>query len=920
MPRGSLRAYHAKRDFARTAEPKGAVGKQKTSKLHYLIQKHAARALHYDFRLEWNGVLMSWAVPKGPSEDPDDKRLAVRTEDHPLDYGSFEGTIPEGEYGGGTVMLWDTGTWAPQEPDVDAQLNKGKLAFVLHGKRLHGKWALVKLRKRSPKDKGNNWLLIKELDDYMRRGGTPSVETEKTSVKSGRTMNEIAEGKAIWHSNRKGSGAAKGDPVILAGTGKAASAKTTSTRSSGSKKKSASNPSERHPPESDPPASPRRREASGARLPARLPAFVEPQLATLVDAPPGGREWLHEIKYDGYRAVTAVAGDRVAIYTRKGLDWTDRFARLVPALQRLNCDSALLDGEIAVADSKGHTDFGALQNALSTGKGGLTYYLFDLLELDGRDMRRRPLAERKEVLRDLLRGVGAPLIYSDHVAGNGAKAFEQACAMKLEGLISKQASAPYYSGRTRSWLKSKCGFEQEFVIIGWRPSDKAGRPFSSLLLAVREGDTFRYAGRVGSGYSGEGLDRLSQQFKLLVRKTAPVPDVPPNIARRARFVEPKLVAEIIFRGWTRDGLVRQGSFKGLRSDKPAAEVVMEAPVPTRKATQSGQKAASTKASARKPSSRKTAPRKTVKSASARLRKATPHVATRPKGDTEEIAGVRITHPDRVLYPDAGITKRDVIKHYLSIADLMLPHIADRPLSLVRAPRGVGGETFYQKHASEGWPDEFKAISIREKSGADRYLYIADERGLVAAAQMSVLELHIWCSHVDEVEQPDRLVFDFDPDEGLDFVHVREAAKAMRGMLKEVGLQSFPMVTGGKGVHVVAPLRRGHSWDEHREFAEALARVMAEHDPDRFIATMSKAKRRGKIFVDYLRNQRGATAISPFSTRARKGAPVAVPVSWERLARLDSAHPVAVGDVKRFLGSRDPWPGYFKLRQGLPKLK
>ncbi len=909
MARGSLREYHAKRDFARTAEPKGVVGKQKTSKLRYLIQKHAARALHYDFRLEWNGVLMSWAVPKGPSENPDDKRLAVRTEDHPLDYGNFEGSIPEGEYGGGTVMLWDRGTWTPQEPDVEESLKKGKLAIILHGERLHGKWALVKLRKRSPKDKGNNWLLIKELDDYMRRGGTPSTETERTSVKSGLTMDEIAqgkrEGKAVWHSNRKSGGASQSDPEIIAGP-----SKTRSTSRSGSKKKPASNRSARELPE----RASRRQTAN-----VKLPAFVEPQLATLIDEAPAGDEWVHEIKYDGYRAVTAVAGDKVALYTRKGLDWTDRFSRLVPALQRLPCDSALLDGEIAVADATtGHTDFGALQDALSTGKGVLTYYLFDLLRLDGEDLRRLPLAERKMRLRTLLASSGAPLVYSDHVVGNGADVFANACAMKLEGLISKQADAPYLSGRARSWLKSKCGFEQEFVIIGWRPSDKAGRPFSSLLLAVREGVAFRYAGRVGSGYSGEGLGTLSQQFKALARKTAPVPDVPPAIARQARFVEPKLVAEIAFRGWTHDGLVRQASFKGLRSDKPAAEVVREAPVPTRKATQSG---TGTKTAARKTTARKTSTRDaTAKTAISRTRKANLHVARQASGDAEEIAGIRITNPDRVLYPDAGITKRDVIAHYLSIADLMLPHIACRPLSLVRAPRGVGGETFYQKHASEGWPDEFKAISIREKSGSDRYLYIEDERGLVAAAQMSVLELHIWCCHVDEVEKPDRLVFDFDPDEGLGFEHVREAARLMRTMLEDLGLQSFPLVTGGKGVHVVVPLKRGHSWDEHREFAEALARVMADHDPERFIANMSKAKRRGKIFVDYLRNQRGATAISPFSTRARKGAPVAVPVSWERLARLDTAHPVAVGEVKRFIGAKDPWPGYFKLRQGLPKLK
>ncbi len=675
-------------------------------------------------------------------------------------------------------MLWDAGTWAPQEPDVEGALKKGKLAFILHGERLHGKWALVKLRKRSPKDK-DNWLLIKELDDYMRRGGTPSVETETTSVTSGRSMDEIAAGKAVWHSNRKS--ATKGDPEIVAG-----SKKTASTDRSGSKKKSGAKSEPLKP-------APSKRSAS-----AKLPAFVEPQLATLVDGPPSGNEWLHEIKYDGYRGVAAVADGKVAIYTRNGLDWSDRFARIVPALQRLDCKSALLDGEIAVAGAEGHTDFGALQDALSSGEGALTYYLFDLLELDGHDLQGRPLTDRKQKLRALLKGVEAPLIYSDHVVGNGAEAFEQACAMKLEGLISKQADAPYRSGRTRSWLKSKCGFEQEFVIIGWRPSDKAGRPFSSLLLAVRDGETFRYAGRVGSGYSGEGLDRLSQQFKALARKTSPVPDVPRDIARHARFVEPKLVAEIAFRGWTREGLVRQGSFKGLRSDKPASEVVKEAPMPRQQATQDETTTQAAKTGAKK-AAKKTARKTSAKTARSKVRKAvSPRVVSTVRDGAEEIAGVRITHPDRVFYPDCGITKRDVIAHYLSVADLMLPHIADRPLSLVRAPRGVGGETFYQKHASEGWPDEFKAISIREKSGSDRYLYIEDERGLVAAAQMSVLELHIWCCHVDEVEKPDRLVFDFDPDEDLDFGHVRAAAKDMRAMLKEIGPAILPDGDGREG--------------------------------------------------------------------------------------------------------------------------
>ena len=924
MPRGSLRDYHAKRDFKLTAEPKGIVGKHKAAGLRYLIQKHDASRLHYDFRLEWNGTLLSWAVPKGPSENPDDKRLAVHVEDHPIDYGDFEGTIPKGQYGGGTVMLWDTGSWEPHEDDVDAALSKGKMAFTLYGKRLQGNWALVKLRARSPKDK-DNWLLIKEHDEYERKTGKLTVERETTSVTSGRAMEEIAAGNAVWQSNRgNGGGSSRNTSQgssdveeIVAGTAKRKSA-------SGSKKKPAVRSSEKP-----------SRKASGKTSSARLPAFVAPQLATLVEAPPNGNDWLHEIKYDGYRAVTAVSGDKAAVFTRNALDWTDKFRPLVPSLLKLPCDSALLDGEIAVADADGRTDFGALQNALSERTGRMAYYLFDLLHLDGKDLRQHPLIERKEMLRELLSsstGKG-PLIYSDHVIGKAAEVFAQACHLKLEGLISKEANASYRSGRTRSWLKSKCGFEQEFVIIGWRPSTKAGRPFSSLLLAVREGDHYRYAGRVGSGYSGAGLESLSKQFKALARKTPPVKDVPADIARRAKYIEPNLVAEIAFRGWTREGYVRQGSFKGLRSDKPAKEIVKETPVPTRKIAKPETAKPETAKPAAKPaaaSATKSASKKRgakSNTASSARRKAAPPNKPAPRktvrssasDGAEEIEGVRVSHPDKVLFAAQDVTKRQLIDHYLSIADAMLPHIVNRPISLVRCPQGSGHQCFFQKHASDGFPEQFKPIRIREKSGSDTYFYIEDERGLVAAVQVGVLELHLWCCHVEDVEQPDRLIFDFDPDEGLDFSHVKQAAKDMRSRLKDIGLESFPMVTGGKGVHVVVPLTPGHSWDQHREFAEALARVMAQEQPDRFVANMSKAKRKGKIFVDYLRNQRGATAISPFSTRARPGAYVAMPVTWQKLARLDNAHPVAVGEAAKFLGRSDPWPGYFKLKQPLPRM-
>ena len=621
---------------------------------------------------------------------------------------------------------------------------------------------------------------------------------------------------------------------------------------------------------------------------------MSPQLATLVDASPAGGEWLHEVKYDGYRAIASVAGGKVVIRTRKGLDWTARFRPLVEPLAALPCDSALLDGEIAVADAHGHTDFGALQEALSNGGKGIVYYLFDLLELDGEDLRKLSLIERKERLARLLKGGPVPLVYSDHIKGAGDEVFAHACKIKLEGIVSKRADAPYVSGRTQTWLKVKCGMEQEFVVIGWRPSDKAARPFRSLLLGLREGGALRYAGRVGSGYSGARLEDLSAKFRKIERKTPPVPDVPPAIARHAHFLEPKLVAEIAFRGWTRDGLVRQGSFKGLRSDKPASEVVREKAMP--------------KASALKRAKAETAKAPVKRSARAAKSSAA--------GEDDTIAGVRVTHPDRVLFEAQGVTKRDLIDYYLAIADRILPHIVNRPLALVRCPEGSGSECFFQKHASAGFPDEFGHVRIKEKTATREYMTVENERGLVAAVQVGVLELHVWCSRGKALETPDRMVFDFDPDEGLPFEMVRDAARDMSERLRQLGLESFPMATGGKGIHVVVPLSPKHSWDEHRNFAEALARVMADEEPDRYVATMSKAKREGRIFIDYLRNQRGATAICPYSTRSRAGAFVATPLSWPQIARLKNARPATIEDARK-LAKADPWPDYFKLRQRLP---
>ncbi|WP_421723380.1 DNA ligase D [Bauldia sp.] len=838
----SLRTYRAKRDFTKTAEPSG--DEDRASGGHrYLIQKHDATRLHFDFRLELDGVLLSWAVPNGPSYDPHDKRLAVHVEDHPLDYGDFEGTIPKGEYGGGTVMLWDEGTWEPVG-DPEAGLAKGDLKFILHGERLRGKWVLVRMKpKRGERSKNENWLLIKEQDAYATEESKPIIERALTSVRSGRTMAEIAAGHVEW----KDSGFA-----IKKG-----------------------------------------RKAPSQSAGVKPPKFVAPQLAGLAEAAPAGDDWLHEIKYDGYRAIAAIGGGEAVVYTRRGLDWTDRFQPIVRPLIDLPCRTALLDGEVAITDKQGHTDFGALQDALGEGGGrGIGYYLFDLLSLDGEDLRKRPLTERKARLSDLLADQprSGPLFYSDHVVGHGGDMLDRVCAMGLEGIISKRANAPYRSGRAKSWLKVKCGWGQEFIIIGWRPSSVKGRPFSSILLATREGGELTYRGRVGSGFGERELDTLWPELKKREIKTPAAPDVPADIRRKARFVKPELVAEIAFRGFTDEGAVRQGSYKGLRKDKAAAAVIAETPA--------------------KP----TAPAKAK-------RKEDTVVAIDDARDDKavEIAGVRVTHPDKVVFPGQGITKRTLAAYFLGVADRILPHVANRPLSLVRCPDGADGDCFFQKHASPGFPKAFKPIRIKEKRGSDLYLYIEDEQGLVACVQMGALELHIWGSHNATLEQPDRLVFDLDPDEGMDFAAVKAAARDIRDRLAAVGLTTFPMVTGGKGIHVVAPLQPRHDWEAVKDFAEAFARTVAAAEPDTYLAVATKAKRTGRIFIDYLRNGRGATAIAPYSTRARKGAPVAWPMTWAGVARAKDARVATVETAAALLKRQksDPWAGYFDVEQALP---
>ncbi len=810
---GSLDTYWEKRQFDETPEPRGRPGRHQGRRQGhvYIIQKHAARRLHYDFRLELDGVLKSWAVTRGPSLDPAQKRLAVRTEDHPIDYARFEGTIPQGHYGGGTVMLWDRGSWDPIG-DPHEGLAKGKLAFHLHGERLKGRWALVRFkgsRKGERKSPRENWLLIKELDDEVDRD-RDVLEDYDTSVATDRSLDEIASAKA-----------AKAPRKAVA-------------------KES------------------RRDAKAGARKRHKLPGFVAPELATLVDAPPKVAGWLFEMKFDGYRALLSASGEQVRIYTRNGHDWTDRFGRVARAGAKLGLDGALIDGEVVVLDHRGRTDFGHLQRALKGEEDSpLSYFAFDLLAEGGADLRKLPLTERKERLRRLLgrQGRDGPIYFTDHVEGGGDKMLAQLCRHGFEGIIAKRAEARYRSGRGHDWLKVKCGQVQEFVIAGWSPSTKR-RPFSSLILAVREKGALRYAGRVGSGFDEAELDELGRRFAKLARKDPAIGgEIPASVRRGAKWIRPVLVAEVAFANFTRDGLVRQARYLGLREDKPARAVKREVPEPVEGAV----------------------------------------MATRGSGDV--IAGVKLSHPDKVLYEEQGITKRDLAHYFQKVAPLMLPGIENRLVSLVRCPEGSAKACFFQRHAHPGMPTSFGRVEVE---GSDKkreaYLVLKGMTGLIAAAQFGVLEIHVWGSTIDDIERPNRLVFDLDPGDGVDFAAVKHAAVDLRDTLAAIGLDSVPMLTGGKGVHVVVPIARRHEWPVVKAFCRAVAERLADAAPDRFIATMAKAKRKGLIFIDYLRNDRSATAVAPFSPRARAGAPVAWPVEWAELGKVAAAGMVTIDAV------------------------
>ncbi len=844
----ALTEYKRKRDFAKTPEPAGApVHPRASPKLSFVIQKHAARRLHYDFRLELDGVLKSWAVPKGPSADPGEKRLAVHVEDHPLEYGGFEGVIPEKQYGAGASMIWDRGSWAPLDADPQAAYAKGNLKFLLDGQKLHGKWVLVRMGGTHAGRNHENWLLIKERDEAAMPGsGDAIVADNPSSAATGRTIDEIAADRdRIWGPNGE-------ERPVAARAGQPPRA--VPARIAGAKK-------------------------------GRMPADLRPLLAYAADQAPDGPGWLHEIKYDGYRLLARVSDGKVRLSTRSGLDWTAKFPALATRLAELPVKSALIDGEIVHLQADGTTNFGHLQDAIATGRTEtLVFYGFDLLHLDGWDLTGAPLEDRKAALASLVPPpADGGLRYSDHQIGRGPDFFRHACGYGLEGIVSKRRDSLYRPGRHDSWLKVKCASREEFVVIGF--SDPAGgrRGLGALMLGYYDPQgELHYAGRVGTGFSDAQLVELRTQLDRLAPAKRPVKALPKGaVVKGVHWTEPALVAEIRYAGWTADAVLRHAAFMGLREDKDAKEVVRDMP---------------SSPPASEPA--KPAPQRAP-------------VSIARDGSTV-FEGVRLTHADRVLYPDNGITKLDLARYYADAADWTLPHLVHRPLSLLRAPTGVGGEHFFQKHAGASVPAAVTRIEI----DGEIHLAIEDLSGLLSLVQIGVLEIHPWGSTIDSLEQPDRVTFDLDPDEGLPWLRITEAALEIRDVLAGLGLQSFVKTTGGKGLHVVVPLTPRRDWDEIKGFTKAVADNMAAQHPQRYTANQSKRARQGRIYIDYLRNTRGATAVGAYSSRARQGATVSTPLAWSEVEAGLRPEAFTVGTVPSRLTSlkSDPWAEIGKLRQ------
>jgi bifunctional non-homologous end joining protein LigD len=899
----SLKEYKRKRNFRRTPEPAGG-GTRHARGQQFVVQKHDASRLHFDFRLEHDGTLKSWAVPKGPNLDPAVKSLAVQVEDHPLEYAGFEGVIPEGEYGGGTVMVWDHGVWEP-ESDPDKGFKEGKLKFQLHGEKLRGSWALVRMGGRAG-DGGKNWLLIKHRDKYARPNAkTDPLARKQRSVISGRTMEQIAsDADRVWSSNGKAA-AAKSRTKKKAKLGKIkASVKKTNSKKNGRVSHS-------------PITAKDLVKLSGAHR-AEQPSEFSPHLATLASRVPDGDDWLHELKFDGYRAVTFFENGKVRLVSRNGNDWTARFRAVADALETLPIKNAILDGEVVALDETGRSNFQQLQNQLKRGDDdSLVEYLFDVPHYEGYDLTQTPIVERKEVLARLIlsanpKNEGA-FRYSDHIQGQGETVLQNACRSRMEGIISKRADSTYQQYRTSSWLKVKCLKQQEFVIGGYSKPERTRVGFGALLLGYYYNGDFIYAGRVGTGFTTQSLRELAAELKKR-RIDSPQFKNPPTGSeqRGVTWVKPELVAEVEFTEWTSDGRLRHPSFLGLREDKRPKQVVRE----IEKSTTALERTASNGPVNGKMNTKKSAAKK--KSLGSRNSKST--AVSRNSKNGVVIAGVQLSNPDRILYPEKGITKQQLAEYYVQIADWFLPHVVERPLTLVRCPEGYTGECFFQKHLTGSLPDAVRAVMVPVKGKREEYVAVDDIAGVVALVQMGVLEIHPWPAREDQLEKPDRVVFDLDPGEGTEWKAVVEGAKEVRDRLEAAGLTSYLRTSGGKGLHVVVPLARRNTWDELKEFAKSVADTMTREAPNRYLATMSKAKRRGKVFVDYLRNQRGATAIASYSTRARAGAPVAVPLAWNELSTRTKPDMYNIENLPKRLEklADDPWDGFFSTRQSITR--
>ena len=836
----SLTEYRRKRNFDVTNEPQGEMENKRSPAhaLRFVIQKHDARRLHYDFRLEIGGTLKSWAIPKGPSLDPKIKRLAVEVEDHPLGYSDFEGHIPEGQYGGGDVIVWDHGVWKPLT-DPHSAYKDGKLKFELIGEKLSGNWSLVRTSMRARGNK-EQWLLVKERDASARSEDDYDViEAQPQSVISG---NLLPSGK-------------KAKPV---------------TEKSNVKKI----------PEKKPSSSPSKKQKIS------LPEFITPELATLVSEPPAG-EWLYEIKFDGYRLLARVEDGEIKLFTRNGNDWTARLPKQAKAIQALKLESSWLDGEIVVLNEKGVPDFQALQNAFEIGRSQeILYYLFDAPFINGIDLRDAPLEQRRAAVEKIIPNkASSPLRFSSAFIADHRNIIECACAMSLEGVIGKRAGSLYQSRRSQDWIKLKCRLRQEFVIVGYTKPKGSRSSFGALLLGVYAGpksSELNYVGRVGTGFNELSLKQLHRQLKSLEVKSPPLTKPLRGVLTRdVHWVEPNLVCEVEFAEWTGEGILRQAAFIAMRTDKPAKEIIRET---------------------------------AAKPAGTPLKK---NMRAKKSGqtDTSKVADIRITHPDRIIDTQSGYTKLDLAEFYNAISRWILPHVQGRPVSLLRAPEGIAGEMFFQKHAERLTIPHIEHLDPSLDPGHARLMEINSHQALVGAAQMGTIELHTWGATSNTIESPDRIVLDLDPDPALPWRSVIEATRLTQAVLDELGLDSYLKTSGGKGIHIVVPLAREYVWEYVKEFSKALSQFMAKQIPDRFVAKMGPQNRIGKIFIDYLRNQRGASTVAAYSVRARAGLSVSVPITRDELLTLKSASQWTIGNLlERLEGmAQDPWQGY-KHRQ------